>query len=129
MGPGLGPAPGFGRRGSACAYASTYTVRPSLSPCGITSSALMPDPPCAAPRVMQCAESTSAVTAAHAALLRSSPALPGPYTGGVGAEPRVWRTSWGALTLKVGKSPTATTWLAELPVAIGDFRVRFVVEL
>ena len=39
-------------------------------------------------------------------------------TGGVGPEPRVRGTSWGALTLEVGKSPwtTATRWRAELPV-------------
>ena len=35
---------------------------------------------------------------------------PGPNpTGGVGAEPRVSRISWGALALEVGKSPTEVT--------------------
>ena len=36
--------------------------------------------------------------------------------GGVRAEQRVRRTSWGALTLEAGKSPTATARRAELPV-------------
>eukprot|EP00964_Phaeocystis_antarctica_P087121 scaffold55240_cov58-Phaeocystis_antarctica.AAC.1 len=34
----------------------------------------------------------------------------------LGREPRVWRTSWGAMTLEAGKSPTATLRRAELPV-------------
>ena len=37
-------------------------------------------------------------------------------TGGVGAEYTVSGTSWSALTLEAGKSPTATTRRAELPV-------------
>ena len=37
-------------------------------------------------------------------------------TGGVRAEHAYSGTSWGALTLEVGKSPTATRWRAELPV-------------
>ena len=40
----------------------------------------------------------------------------GATTGCVRAEHTYWRTSWGAPTLEVGKSPTATTWRAELPV-------------
>ena len=44
------------------------------------------------------------------------------YTGGVGAEPAYWRTSWTAQRadageVQVGKSPTATPRRAELPVA------------
>ena len=45
---------------------------------------------------------------------RSSFAIYG--TGGVSAEPSYSGTSWTALALEVGKSPTATTWRAELPV-------------
>ena len=37
-------------------------------------------------------------------------------TGGVRAEHIYSGTSWTALTLEVGKSPTATRWRAELPV-------------
>eukprot|EP00964_Phaeocystis_antarctica_P001187 scaffold641_cov67-Phaeocystis_antarctica.AAC.1 len=37
-------------------------------------------------------------------------------TGSVRAEHAYSGTSWGALTLEVGKSPTATRWRAELPV-------------
>ena len=55
-------------------------VRLSSSPLGSRSSALLPDPPCAAPRAASCAESTSAVTVAHAALPRSSLALPSSCT-------------------------------------------------
>ena len=38
------------------------------------------------------------------------------YKGAVGAEPTYSGTSWTALALEVGKSPTATRWRAELPV-------------
>ena len=37
------------------------------------------------------------------------------YTGGVGAEPRVPGTSWTALTLEVGKSPTEVTCGRHVP--------------
>ena len=80
LGPGFGPEPGPGPGGPGRACISTYTVRSSPFPCGIRSLALAPDPPRATPRAMQCAASTSAVTAAHTVLPRSSPALPGPYT-------------------------------------------------
>ena len=51
---------------------------------------------------------------------------PGPNpTGGVGAEPRVSRISWGALALEVGKSPTEVTRgrhvPRSLPSAICEF--------
>ena len=38
------------------------------------------------------------------------------FKGAVGAEPTYSGTSWTALALEVGKSPTATRWRAELPV-------------
>ena len=39
------------------------------------------------------------------------------FKRGVGVKRKVWRTSRSALTLEVGKSPTATRWRAELSAA------------
>ena len=58
--------------------------------------------------------------------------------GAVGAEHAFSGTSWTALTLEVGKSPTEVPPRRRLPVSpcplaargtsVGDLRVRFVVE-
>ena len=55
----------------------------------------------------------------------------GQSMGSVGAEPIVSGTSWGALTLEVGKSPTEVPPARRLCHAasgpsVGDFRVLFV---
>ena len=51
-------------------------------------------------------------------------------TGGVRAEPTYWGTSWTALVLEVGKSPTEVPPGRRLPggTSVGDYRVHFVVE-